>query len=122
LFDYILRRCQEAGLVGGQTVLIDSTVVQANASMDSVTTLRYCPGEYWEQLEKAAGPSPAVQEETVPNDEPPSPSIGHKRAGQDESPDVVNRGRHEPHEASQGGARQTGSGQPAGASIGEFPA
>lgn len=72
LFADILRRCQEAGLIGGQTVLIDSTVVQANASLDSVTTLRYRPAEYWQQLEQTAQTASEVSEET------PKP-MGHKR-------------------------------------------
>ena len=72
LFEAILACCQQAGLVGGQTVLMDSTVVQANASLDSVTTLRYRPAEYWQQLEQTAEASSAATEET------PKP-IGHKR-------------------------------------------
>lgn len=82
LFGAILARCQAAGLVGGQTVLMDSTIVQANASMDSVTTLRHRPAAYWEQLEQAAGTAASVPQESPPNDEPPSPSIGHKRPRQ----------------------------------------
>jgi transposase len=54
LFEFILGRCQDAGLVRGQNVLMDSTVVQANASLDSLTTLRYRPAQYWDQLEQQA--------------------------------------------------------------------
>jgi transposase len=54
LFDFTLNCCQDSGLVQGENVLIDSTIVQANASLDSVTTLRYRPPEYWEQLENQA--------------------------------------------------------------------
>src|SRR4030042_847217 len=54
LFEYILGCCQQADLVRGENVLMDSTIVQANASLDSVTTLRYKPAEYWEQLERQA--------------------------------------------------------------------
>jgi transposase len=84
LFDEILAGCQQAGLVGGQTVLMDSTVVQADASLDSVTTLRYRPAEYWQQLEQAAeAPTPtpelpATTETPTPAEETPKP-IGHKR-------------------------------------------
>jgi transposase len=56
LFEYILGCCQQAGLVRGENVLMDSTVVEANASLDSLTTLRYRPIEYWEQLERQAEP------------------------------------------------------------------
>ncbi len=56
LFEFTLGRCQDAGLVHGEAVLMDSTVVQANASLDSLTTLRYRPAQYWEQLEQQAEP------------------------------------------------------------------
>lgn len=72
LFGYILACCQEAGLVGGQTVFMDSTIVAAHASMDSVTTLRCRPAEYWQQLEQSAEPTPTVSEA------PPKP-MGHQR-------------------------------------------
>ena len=60
LFGYILGCCQQAGLVRGENVLMDSTIVQANASLDSLTTLRYKPAEYWEQLERQAEPESAL--------------------------------------------------------------
>lgn len=72
LFAYILDCCQGAGLVEGENVLMDSTVVEANASWDSITTLRYRPAEYWEQLEKMAEPEST-------SEEPSGPSLGHKR-------------------------------------------
>jgi len=56
LFEFTLGCCQDAGLVRGQNVLMDSTLVEANASLDSVTTLRYRPAEYWQQLEQQAEP------------------------------------------------------------------
>ena len=56
LFEFILGCCQKVGLVNGENVLIDSTIVQANASLDSLTTLRYRPSEYWQQLEQQAEP------------------------------------------------------------------
>lgn len=54
LFEFTLGCCQDAGLVRGENVLMDSTIVEANASLDSLTTLRYRPVEYWEQLEQRA--------------------------------------------------------------------
>lgn len=56
LFEFILRCCQQAGLVRSENVLIDSTIVEAHASLESVTTLRYRPVEYWAQLEQQAEP------------------------------------------------------------------
>jgi transposase len=56
LFAFILGRCQDAGLVRGEDVLMDSTVVEANASLDSLMTLRYRPSEYWAHLEQQAEP------------------------------------------------------------------
>lgn len=76
LFDYILQCCRQAGLVKGENVLLDSTVVQADASLDSVTSLRYKPADYWQQLENTSAPKEASEQET----QKPSPSsIGHKR-------------------------------------------
>ncbi len=72
LFEAILRCCQQAGLVGGQAVLVDSTVVAANASLDSVTTLRYHPAEYWDQLEQTTQTPPETSAETPLR-------MGHKR-------------------------------------------
>jgi transposase len=76
LFEYILRCCQQAGLVKSENVLLDSTVVEANASLDSITTLRYKPVEYWEQLENTAEPEDVAYQCL---EEPPEPSMGHKR-------------------------------------------
>jgi transposase len=56
LFEVALGCCQEAGLVRGQSVLMDGTVVEANASLDSLTTLRYRPSEYWAHLQQQAEP------------------------------------------------------------------
>lgn len=76
LFEYILRCCQRAGLVKGENVLLDSTVVEADASLDSITTLRYKPAEYWKQLENTAESENAAHK--YPQ-ELPEPSMGHKR-------------------------------------------
>lgn len=56
LFEYVLRRCSEEGLISGEKLLIDSTIVQADASLDSISSLRYRPAEYFEQLEQTAEP------------------------------------------------------------------
>jgi transposase len=75
LFEYILGCCQHAGLVQGENVLMDSTIVEANASLDSVTTLRYRPTQYWQQLEQMA------EQETDSDDS--DHSLGQKRARKD---------------------------------------
>jgi transposase len=78
-FEFTLGRCQDAGLVAGQNVLIDSTIVQANASLDSLSTLRYRPAEYWQQLEQQAEP------ETDPEDS--DRHLGQNRQRQDRTSD-----------------------------------
>ena len=79
LFEFTLGRCQDAGLVAGQNVLIDSTVVQANASLDSLSTLRYRPAEYWEQLELQSEPETASEDSDR--------HLGQKRPRQDRTSD-----------------------------------
>ena len=54
LFEYVVTRCHEEGLISGENLLIDSTIVQADASLDSISSLRYRPSEYFEQLEQTA--------------------------------------------------------------------
>ena len=54
LFKYVVTRCNEEGLISGENLLIDSTIVQADASLDSISSLRYRPSEYFEQLEQAS--------------------------------------------------------------------
>ena len=79
LFAFILGCCQDAGLVRGENVLMDSTVVEANASLDSLTTLRYRPPEYWEQLEQQAEPETDSQDSDR--------RLGQKRSRQDRTTD-----------------------------------
>lgn len=54
LFEYVVTRCNEEGLISGENLLIDSTIVQADASLNSISSLRYHPSEYYEQLEQAS--------------------------------------------------------------------
>lgn len=81
LFGWILECCRQAGLVRGENVLVDSTLVEANASLDSITALRYRPAEYWEQLEKTT----ASSTEPPPQDAEPhsGQGMGQKRPRQD---------------------------------------
>jgi len=53
LFQWVVAKCETAGLIRGQVLLMDSTQVQADASLESVTSLRYRPEEYWQRLEQA---------------------------------------------------------------------
>lgn len=69
LFEYVLTRCNEEGLISGKNLLIDSTIVQADASLDSISSLRYRPAEYFEQLEQTAEP-----------DSSDNNSMGHRRS------------------------------------------
>jgi transposase len=66
LFTFALGRCQEVGLVKGETVLMDSTIVAANASLDSLTTLRYRPSGYWAHLEDQADPQADSEDSASP--------------------------------------------------------
>jgi transposase len=55
VFEYIVLRCQEAGLVGGETVFVDSSTIPANASLDSIVpVIRIVKSgdEYYQQLEE----------------------------------------------------------------------
>ena len=51
VFAHVLRACVEAGLVGGETLYADSTVLKADASVDSRV-----PRGLWNQLERGLGP------------------------------------------------------------------
>jgi transposase len=51
IFSYALELCRQAGLVEGSNLLMDSTSVSANASLSSVTEIRWTPQQYWSQLE-----------------------------------------------------------------------
>ena len=73
LFEYVVSCCSEEGLVMGENLLLDSTIVDANASLDSICSLRYRPGEYFEQLEQTAGPENESSKKTGDN-------LGHRRS------------------------------------------
>lgn len=66
LFSFILQCCQDAGLVRGENVLVDSTIVEADASLDSIRKLHYRPDEYWQQLEQVAEKDCASDEHDPP--------------------------------------------------------
>jgi transposase len=55
VFEYMVLRCQEAGLVGGETVFVDSSIIPANASLDSIVPvirIERSVDEYYQQLEE----------------------------------------------------------------------
>lgn len=55
VFEYMVLRCQEAGLVGGETVFVDSSTIPANASLDSIVPvirIERSVDEYYQQLEE----------------------------------------------------------------------
>jgi transposase len=52
IFREILKECVKAGLVTGETVFVDSTVVRADASMDSMVEVNLSPERYWRELDE----------------------------------------------------------------------
>jgi transposase len=52
IFEKILARCIELGLVSKEGMLIDSTIVRANASDRSMVETHLSPGQYWKKLEE----------------------------------------------------------------------
>ena len=51
IFEKILVRCIELGLVSKEGMLVDSTIVRANASDGSMVEIGLSPGQYWKKLE-----------------------------------------------------------------------
>lgn len=51
IFEKILLRCIELGLVSKEGMLLDSTVVRANASDSSMIEINLSPGQYWKRLD-----------------------------------------------------------------------
>jgi transposase len=68
-FAIVLGRCMEAGLVDGKTVHLDSSMIDGNASKDSLTPqLRLLGQKLYNDLDKQVLPDTPVVEETVSND------------------------------------------------------
>lgn len=69
-FEKILRQCVEAGLVDGQTIHVDSSMIDANASKDKlVCQLRMVSHQIYEELEEQAEPVlPEVERRVCPTD------------------------------------------------------
>ena len=52
LFEKILKECVKAGLVSGDGILVDSTLVRADASLNSVIDVALPPEKYWRELDQ----------------------------------------------------------------------
>ena len=65
VFERVVRRCVEAGLVAGDKIFVDSSLVEADASQDSVVDTRSLAAqvsEKYEQLEKRLDERPSARE------------------------------------------------------------
>ncbi|GAG57704.1 hypothetical protein ES703_45492 [subsurface metagenome] len=56
IFEKILVKCIELGLVSKKGMLIDSTIVRANASDGSMVEIDLSPGQYWKRLDRPDRP------------------------------------------------------------------
>jgi transposase len=56
VFEEILKECVKAGLVKADSLFIDSTLIKANASMDSLMEVNLAPEKYWRKLEEEEKP------------------------------------------------------------------
>ncbi len=56
IFEKILVKCIELGLVSSEGMLIDSTIVRANASDGSMVEIGLSPEQYWKRLDRKDRP------------------------------------------------------------------
>jgi transposase len=56
IFEKILLKCIELGLVSSEGMLIDSTIVKANASDGSMVEINLSPEQYWKRLDRPDRP------------------------------------------------------------------
>lgn len=56
IFEQILIKCIELGMVSKEGMLIDSTIVKADASIQSLMEVNISPEQYWKQLNKGQKP------------------------------------------------------------------
>jgi len=52
IFEKIVLRCIQLGLISDSDMLIDSTVVKADASTDSLVDINLSPEDYWKKLNR----------------------------------------------------------------------
>jgi IS5 family transposase len=71
IFDEIVRKCMELGLVSGETLLTDSTHLRANAANEKreTVTVKHEPSEYMKKLDEAALSEGLIKEASRPKDE-----------------------------------------------------
>jgi IS5 family transposase len=81
IFQHVLEQCVKAGLVDGQTMYADSTVLKANASVDS-----RIPRKLWEQLEREKARTDAATEDRDDDDDGESSGDSAKGCGRATSP------------------------------------
>lgn len=56
IFEKILVKCVELGLVSKEGMLIDSTIVKADASSNTLVDVNLSPEEYWKRLDQSKKP------------------------------------------------------------------
>ena len=56
IFEKILTKCIDLGLVSKEGMLIDSTIVRADASDRSMVEIGLSPGQYWKRLDQKEKP------------------------------------------------------------------
>jgi transposase len=56
IFEEILKKCIDFGLVSNEAILIDSTIVKANASTQSLVEVNLSPEDYWTKLDQKEKP------------------------------------------------------------------
>lgn len=70
-FENILAQCVDAGLVDGETIHVDSSMIDANASKDTLKCqFRVVSRNLYEELEGNAGPMPQELERRVSTTDP----------------------------------------------------
>ena len=70
IFDQIVARCQEAGLVKGECVVMDSTHIKANADTRNNITIEVTrrPEAYWDDLNQTVLPEETIKKVRNPSD------------------------------------------------------
>lgn len=51
-FNKVVELCKEAGLISGEDTYVDSTLIQANASLKSFVQVKQAPSEYIQEVER----------------------------------------------------------------------
>jgi len=72
LFQRVLGQCIEAGLVDGQTLHVDASIIRANADKSTLhPALQVAAGALYERLEQEADPKPEPAATGPADDDPP---------------------------------------------------